>query len=135
MAVVPSTSTLPSISGLTAVNLDNLVAGSADGYPAVPAVVTGVKIDNSSNSTEAVYIRFYDDLTPVAGTEKAHMVLKCPVSGTVEYQFGGEDDSSPRGIDFTVGVSALACKEAGADAGSLTDPTVAVDVSYTYLVT
>lgn len=131
MTVVPSKSPFPTISGGTIRFLDNLSSTPANAMAPGGSYIVGVKIDNSGNSTEAVYVRFYDHAAPTPGTDLAEMVLKCLKSAAITYMFAGLDLTNI-GPKFATSVSVLACKEAGADSASPTAPTTAPDVSFVY---
>ena len=59
---------------------------SADTIKASSGTIYTVEINNSNNSANS-YIRFFDHASPTVGSTIPEMVLKCPASTTVTYQF------------------------------------------------
>jgi len=82
---------------------------SAGAIKASSGTVYTVEINNSSNSANT-YIKFFNHASPTVGSTVPEMVLKCPASATVTYQF-------TLGIAFDTAIS-IAGLTAGGTAGT-----------------
>ena len=98
---------------------------SADTIKASSGTVYTVEINNSNNSANS-YIKFYDHASPTVGGGSAtvpEMILKCPASTTVTYQFA-------LGIAFATQIKIAGLTAGGTD--GTTSPTSNVIVKVIY---
>ena len=79
-----------------------------------------VRIDDSANSTEAVYLKLYDATSGVTvGTSRPAAIFSCPVSTSRQYSIAG-------GIVFSSGITYAVVKTAGLQGA--VNPSAAVKV-------
>ena len=121
----------------TVMTSHTLIECSIDGTSAVNDVCAGscvvhmVWIDNSANSVQANYVKFYDDHAPTVGTTAPVLDIEA------EYDAGPRDGHTFIPLNFPSGLSfdnlSLACIEEAGPGATQTAPDAAVVI--TLLVT
>lgn len=82
-----------------------------------------VRIDNSANNTEAVYLKIYDATSGITvGTSRPANIFACPVSSTRQYNI-------PDGITLTAGLTYAVVKTAGLQGSGNPSATVKVYIA------
>lgn len=74
-----------------------------------------IRIDNSANSAETVYLKIYDATSCTVGTDRPAAIFSCPASSTRQY-------SIPDGIVLAAGLTYAMVKTAGLQGASSDNP-------------
>ena len=101
--------------------------GLESAYQVVKAssgTVNYVKVDNTLNTSQAVYVKFYDDATPVVGTDDQYLMLRAGAGATVSFV-------PMEGIAFATAISVLCVTAGGTDGTVSPANSVVVTVVYT----
>lgn len=104
----------------------NIIEDTAANATKQENVLTGagslyvVRIDNSANATEAVYLKLYDATSGITvGTSRPAAIFSCPVSDSKQYSIAG-------GIVFSTGITYAVVKTAGLQGSANPSATVKV---------
>jgi len=110
------------VAGVLAANIVEDINGNATAQANVLSGATTlymVRIDNSSNSAETVYLKLYDATSATVGTTRPAGIFSCPASTSRQY-------SVPDGITFSSGITYAVVKTAGLQGSSNPSATVKV---------
>lgn len=100
--------------------VDNSVGVSAQQVSTSSGIMYRVTVDNSGNSTEAVYLKIWDvGSSPTVGTTRPDFQFPAPISTKVCYMF-------PDGVAFANGLFYAVSKDAGVPTTNNPSSTVSV---------
>tara|TARA_R110002110_G_scaffold18524_6_gene77762 strand:+ start:1253 stop:1621 length:369 start_codon:yes stop_codon:yes gene_type:complete len=97
------------VAGVLAANIIEDTAAAATAQANVLSGATTlymVRIDNTANSTETVYLKIYDATSATVGTTRPSGIFSCPASSSRQY-------SVPDGITFSAGITYAVVRTAG----------------------
>ncbi len=98
-----------------------LITGLDNNYQTLKAssgAILWFEIDNTANTNDEACVKFYDDLTPVVGTDDPTAWSTCPAGAKWPIAL-------PLGIDFATGITVACVKTKGtAGTDSPTNPAI-----------